>query len=67
MESFGKVALAGVSGFVLFKIGMALVFPMLGILIALVALVVKVAVAVAVGYFVMEWLKKNKCDACRGA
>jgi hypothetical protein len=60
MKSFGKVALVGVSGLVLFKVGTALIFPMLGILIALVALVVKVAVAVAVGYFVMEWLKKKK-------
>jgi len=60
MKSFGKVALVGVSGLVLFKVGTALIFPMLGILIALVALVVKVAVAVAVAYFVMEWLKKTK-------
>ena len=62
MKSFGKVALVGVSGLVLFKVGTALVLPMLGILMTLVALVVKVTVAVAVGYFVMEWLKKNKPD-----
>lgn len=62
MKSLGKVAFVGVSGLVLFKVGTALVFPMLGLLIGLVALAVKVAVIVAVGYFVMEWLKKDKHD-----
>ena len=62
MKSLGKVAFVGVSGFVLFKISTALVFPMFGLVIALIALVVKVAVVVAVAYFVMEWLKKDKRD-----
>lgn len=62
MKSLGKVAFVGVSGFVLFKISTALVFPMFGLAIALIALVVKVAVVVAVAYFVMEWLKKDKRD-----
>ena len=62
MKSLGKVALVGASGLVLFKVGTALVFPMLGLVMALIALAVKVAVVVAVGYFVMEWLKKDKHD-----
>ena len=45
-----------------FKISTALIFPMFGLVIALIALVVKVAVVVAVAYFVMEWLKKDKQD-----
>ena len=57
MKSLGKVAFVGVSGFLLFKISTALIFPMFGLLIALIALVVKVAVVVAVAYFVMEWFK----------
>lgn len=62
MKSLGKVAFVGVSGFLLFKISTALIFPMFGLVIALIALVVKVAVVVAVAYFVMEWLKKDKQD-----
>ena len=62
MKSLGKVALVGVSGLVLFKLSTALFFPMFGLLMALVALAVKVAVVVAIGYFVMEWLKKDKHD-----
>lgn len=62
MKSLGKVALVGVSGLVLFRVGTALVFPMLGLIAALVAIAVKIAVIVAIGYFVMEWLKKDKHD-----
>ena len=62
MKSLDKVAFVGVAGFVLFKISTALVFPMLGLVMALTALVVKVVVAVAVAYFVMEWLKKDRQD-----
>ena len=62
MKSLGKVAFVGVSGLVLFKVGTALVFPMLGLVMALISLAVKIAVVVAVGYFVMEWLKKDKHD-----
>jgi hypothetical protein len=62
MKSLGKVAFVGVSGLVLFKISTALVLPMLGLVLALIALVVKVAVVVAVAYFVMEWLKKGSQD-----
>ncbi|MDE3002984.1 MAG: hypothetical protein OXU33_14395 [Gemmatimonadota bacterium] len=60
MKSLGKVAFIGVSGLVLFKLSTALFFPMFGLLIALVALAVKVAVVVAVAYFVMEWFKKDE-------
>ncbi|MGB1777920.1 MAG: hypothetical protein ACPHQP_00055 [Longimicrobiales bacterium] len=62
MRSLGTVAFVGVSGFVLFKIITALLFPMFGLVIALIALAVKVAVVVAVAYFVMEWLKKDRQD-----
>ena len=60
MKSLGKVALIGVSGFVLFKLSTALFFPIFGLLIALLALAVKVAAIVVIGYFVMEWLKKDE-------
>ena len=60
MKSLGKVAFIGVSGLVLFKLSTALFFPMFGLVIALVALAVKVAVVVAIAYFVMEWLKKDE-------
>ncbi len=39
MKSLGKVAFVGVSGLVLFKISTALVLPMLGLVLALIALV----------------------------
>lgn len=60
MKSLGKVALVGLSGVVVFKVGTALILPMLGLLLGLVSIAVKVAVVIAVGYFVMEWLKKDR-------
>lgn len=60
MKSFVKVAAVGVSGLVAFKIATALVMPLLGMLMFLVLLTVKIALVVAVGYFVYSLMCKKR-------
>ncbi len=60
MKSFVKVAAVGVSGLVAFKIATALVMPLVGMLMFLLLLTVKIALVVAVGYFVYSLLCKKR-------
>lgn len=62
MKSFVKVAAVGVSGLVAFKIATTLVMPLLGMLMFLVLLTVKIALVVAVGYFVYSLMCKKRDD-----
>lgn len=60
MKSFVKVAAVGLSGLVAFKIATALVMPLLGMLMFLILLTVKIALVVAIGYFVYSLLCKKR-------
>ncbi len=63
MKSFAKVAVAGISGVVLFKLFVTILFPLLGLLFGLLAMTVKLAVIAAVAFFVYSMIRKRKAEA----
>lgn len=63
MKSFAKVAVAGISGVVLFKLFATILFPLLGLLFGLLAMTVKLAVIAAVAFFVYSMIRKRKAEA----
>ncbi|MCG6987112.1 MAG: hypothetical protein LJF06_02850 [Gemmatimonadetes bacterium] len=60
MRTFAAIAMAGVAGVVLFKLVTALVFPLLGLFVGLLAMTVKLALIAAVIFFVYSMIKKRK-------
>jgi hypothetical protein len=60
MRTFATIAVAGVAGVVLFKLLTALVFPLLGLFVGLLAMTVKLALIAAVIFFVYSMIKKRK-------
>jgi uncharacterized membrane protein len=63
MKLFAKVAVAGISGVVLFKLFATILFPLLGLLFGLLAMTVKLAVIAAVAFFVYSMIRKRKAEA----
>ena len=63
MRSFAKLAVAGISGVVLFKLFATILFPLLGLLFGLFAMTVKLALIAAVVFFVYSMIRKRKTDA----
>jgi hypothetical protein len=59
MKSFVKIAVAGISGVVLFKLFATILFPVLGMMLGLIALTVKLALIAAVVFFIYSMLKKR--------
>lgn len=59
MRSFGALAVGGLAGFMLLKL---LVLPLLGVMFGVVGLLVKVALWVAVGYFVYTLIRGRRKD-----
>jgi len=62
MRTFAAVTFAGVSGIVLFKLFVTILFPLLGMFIGLLAMTVKLALIAAVACFVWSLVKKRNCD-----
>lgn len=60
MKSFVRVAAVGLSGVVLFKVGTALISPLLGMFLGLLMLTVKLALAAAVIYFVYSLIRPRE-------
>lgn len=60
MRTFAAIAVAGVAGVVLFKLVTALIFPLLGLFVGLVAMAVKLALIAAVIFFIYSMIKKRK-------
>ena len=60
MKSFAKLAVAGISGVVLFKLFATVLFPILGLMLGLLALTVKFALIAAVVFFVYSMIRKRK-------
>lgn len=60
MRTFAAIAVAGVAGVVLFKLVTALVFPLLGLFVGLLAMTVKLALIAAVIFFIYSMIKKRK-------
>jgi hypothetical protein len=62
MKSFAKVAIAGFSGVVLFKLFATILFPLLGMMLGLLATTFKLALIAAVVFFVYSMLRKREDD-----
>jgi hypothetical protein len=60
MKTFGTIAVAGVAGVVLFKLVTALVFPLLGLFVGVLAMTMKLALIAAVVFFIYSMIKKKK-------
>jgi uncharacterized protein involved in cysteine biosynthesis len=59
MKSFAALTVAGVAGLVLLKILAAVLLPVLGIVVGMVALTMKVALMAAIGFFVYSMVRKR--------
>ena len=59
MKSFVKLTVAGLSGVVLFKLFATILFPLLGMMLGLIAMTVKLALIAAVIFFVYSMIKKR--------
>lgn len=59
MKAFAALTVAGVAGLVLLKVLAAVLLPVLGLVVGLVMLSLKVALIMAVGFFVFSMLRKS--------
>ena len=62
MRTFAAVSLAGLSGLVLLKLLLAVVFPLFGVFFGILALTMKFALIAAVGFFVYSLFKKRQAS-----
>jgi len=60
MRTFATLTVAGVAGVVLLKLLTALLFPLLGLFVGLLAMAVKLALVAAVIFFIYSMIKKRK-------
>ena len=60
MKMVASLTVAGVAGILLLKLLTALVFPVLGLFVGLLAMTVKFALIAAVIFFVYSMIKKRK-------
>ena len=60
MRTFAALSISGVVGLLLFKLLAALVFPLFGVVMGLLAMTVKFALIAAVIFFVYSMIKKRK-------
>ena len=63
MRNFGALALGGIAGIVILKLLAALVFPLFGFMFGIVGTVVKLALWIAIGYFVYTLIRGRRKDA----
>jgi hypothetical protein len=59
MKTFAALTVAGVAAFALLKMLFALILPLVGLMLGMVVLVAKVALLVAVGFFVFSMIRKR--------
>jgi hypothetical protein len=60
MRTFAALTVSGVVGLLLFKLLAALVFPLFGVVMGLLAMTVKFALIAAVIFFVYSMIKKKR-------
>jgi hypothetical protein len=60
MRYLAPVGIAAISGVVLWKLLATIVLPLLGVLFGLFAAAVKIALIVAVGFFIYSLIKKRR-------
>lgn len=63
MKTFATLTFAGVTGIVLLKLFATLLFPLLGMLLGLLAMTVKFALIAAVGFFIYSMIRKRRDEA----
>ncbi|HUP53183.1 MAG TPA: hypothetical protein VM198_11950 [Longimicrobiales bacterium] len=63
MRAFGTVALAGISGVILWQLFTTILLPLLGVVLGLLAMAAKFALIAAVGFFVYSLIKKRREQA----
>ncbi|MDA0327405.1 MAG: hypothetical protein O2958_00130 [Gemmatimonadetes bacterium] len=61
MKPFAQLAVAAVSGVVLFKLFATILFPLLGLMFGLFAMTVKLALMAAVVFFVYSLIRRRRC------
>jgi hypothetical protein len=60
MRYLAPVGIAAISGVILWKLLATIVLPLLGMLFAVLAAAVKIALIVAVGFFIYSLIKKRR-------
>jgi len=60
MKSIVRITVAGISGVVLFKLFATILFPLLGMMLGLLAMTVKLALIAAAIFFVYSMIRKRK-------
>jgi hypothetical protein len=60
MRTFATLSFAGVTGIVLFKLLVTILFPLLGMFVGIIAMTVKFALIAAVIFFVYSMIKKRR-------
>lgn len=63
MKTFATLTFAGVTGIVLLKLFATLLFPLLGMILGLLAMTVKFALIAAVGFFIYSMIRKRRDEA----
>jgi hypothetical protein len=63
MRAFGAVAVAAVSGVILWQLFTTILLPLLAVGIGLLAMAAKVALIIAVGFFVYSVIRKRREQA----
>jgi hypothetical protein len=63
MRAFGTVAVATISGVILWQLLTTILLPLFGVALGLLAMAAKVALVVAVGFFVYSLIKKRREQA----
>ncbi len=60
MRTFAAVSFAGVTGIVLLKLLITILFPLFGMFLGILAMTMKFALIAAVGFFVYSMFKKRR-------
>ena len=63
MRAFGTVAIAGISGVILWQLFTTILLPVLGLVLGLLAMAAKFALIAAVVFFVYSLIKKRRAQA----
>jgi len=63
MRAFGTAAVATISGVILWQLFTTILLPLFGLVLGLLAMAAKVALVVAVGFFIYSLIKKRREQA----
>ena len=63
MRAFGTAAVATISGVLLWQLFTTILIPLFGVVLGLVAMAAKLALVVAVGFFIYSLIKKRREQA----